>query len=446
MQGTVEDVAVGRTPRKGIPEHGAHARIAVLVTPLVRGHPENRPPPQSAFLDLMREPEHELAYGIVDGNASVGGPVMRLEVPLAHALEHGGCGCRLGRPIGRADAVLVEPGDATVADHHEPVAEGTRCGSHANHWGAVAVDFRQRPIRGQASPDLTACHECLYHSLVDPLAKHAHRQVIAFGDQRGEFHIRHVQQEDVHGAADALPHHVLTQRELADVGPCRFRPLESHSQTFEQLQPARVDPHCAHQQVVGLRGMRTGFQYRTSVHQGDILDPLRHQVGASFDGQTLQVPVKAAPLAFLDPPGTRAAVDRRDPLLVQRCLDPYAAQIDVQHIRIDPSLDDGLGQCDSLGGQDLHQRFRDDAAAMVTACGARPDIVARLVQIHGQFQAHPLGQIQEEVAEEGSGGAAADDGDSRPILQPEAGLVVLDNAVQPINLGVLHRTHPEKPV
>lgn len=76
---------------------------------------------------------------------------MFLEVPGRHTAKDGGSSGRLCRAVGRPNAVLVQPGHATVTHQHHPVDEGPGRLPHVDLWRAVASPLRRVNLVGQGS-------------------------------------------------------------------------------------------------------------------------------------------------------------------------------------------------------------------------------------------------------------------------------------------------------
>ena len=112
-----------------------------------------------------------------------------------------------------------------------------------------------------------------------------------------------------------------------------------------------------------------------------------------------------------------APVHGRDPLFVKRGLDADVPCVGVHDVGIDATLHHGGRQVDAVGGQDLHQRFGDDAAAVVAAHRAEAAEILGLEHVDLYFQADSFGHVHEEVAEKGACRACADHRDARTVFQ-----------------------------
>jgi len=100
--------------------------------------------------------------------------------------------------------------------------------------------------------------------------------------------------------------------------------------------------------------------------------------------------------------------------------DADIADIHVQHVGFDSPPHDRRRQVDAFGREQLHQRFGNDAAAVVAARGTLVGEVARFVDVHRDIQIDRRGQAQQEMGEERSCRPAADHADARAIGQREA--------------------------
>jgi hypothetical protein len=183
----------------------------------------------------------------------------------------------------------------------------------------------------------------------------------------------------------SCPKKIRRCRSLSRRGACTPGP------TFEDLQDRAVDAGGGGKQVV-LAGR---FSFRgeagSAVRQGNAFHTFADDVGALLLRQAEEVTVEAAPLSFLDAAGSRAAMDRCDPLFAPGGLDPDGSHVHVEDVGLDPALHDRGRQDESLRGQELDQRFGNDAAAHVAAGGARLRKIARLVDVHKKIHADTLG-------------------------------------------------------
>jgi hypothetical protein len=73
------------------------------------------------------------------------------------------------------------------------------------------------------------------------------------------------------------------------------------------------------------------------------------------------------------------------------------------------------GQVDALGRQQLHERLRDDPAAVIAACRAAVSEVPGLEDVDLEVETDGLSHVEQEVREERSRRPATDDCDARAI-------------------------------
>ncbi len=116
-------------------------------------------------------------------------------------------------------------------------------------------------------------------------------------------------------------------------------------------------------------------------------------------------------------------MDCGDPFFLKRGIDADAADISVQHIRIDPPLYDRRRQVYTLGREHLDERLGDNPAAHVATARSGNRKVPRLIDIYSEIYSHALGSIQKEVGEKRTCRPASDHGHLRTVVQLEIGCV-----------------------
>ena len=341
---------------------------------------------------------------------------MLAEVVGRDAVECHRPGRGLGGAVGSADAVLVQPRRAAVADHNQPVTKGRARRADVDARVAVA-DVAGNHAAGEAPGHLRRAEEAIHQLFVDVVAQQAQRRVVALGDQRREFQSRDVQQEDVHRRTERLPDDLLAELELADEGLGERGGLMLLGQAFQR--PGEAAVHAAgdhHEVIVRVRAVGALHPHEI-IFLADVRDQLADQPRAPVAGELLQVAVEAVRVERLGVAGPVAPIDGGDAALVQGRGDLHVADVHVQGVGLEAALHHVVRQGDALGRQSLDQGLGDHAAAVVASGGTAMAEMAGLVEVHLQVQRHAFSHVQQEVAEHRSGGTRADDRYPCPVLQ-----------------------------
>ena len=185
----------------------------------------------------------------------------------------------------------------------------------------------------------------------------------------------------MHAASQMFDNRFLPEAEFADEGLGRLRGPIVQTEVLEQLQRGRVSAEGDHGEIIFAVLSLAGFNPDAASLTSDLFHPAGDGAGAFFFGHHHEISVEALALGNFQPLGTDAAKDRPDPLLVKRSFDPDAADIQMEHVGIDPAPDDGIGKVDPLDGQELDEGFGDDPAAHVAARGSRPVEVTAFVMV-----------------------------------------------------------------
>ena len=114
---------------------------------------------------------------------------------------------------------------------------------------------------------------------------------------------------------------------------------------------------------------------------------------------------------------TGPPIHGRDPFLLDRSFDPHLLPIHVQHVGFDAPLDHRPRKIDPVGGEVLHERLGDDAAAHVAGGGFRPDEVLGIVQVELELEPDGRRELECVVREQRPGRSASHHGDARTVAQ-----------------------------
>ena len=122
MDGSSEDLHVGCTAGKHVPEDLADVFVAPRDALLFLGHPEHRAPREGHHLHQLGGAEGDLADGVVPQDGLENGRVVAPEGILGDSLEDSGGGTGLRRLVRCPDSILVEAGDAAVTNEDNAIA------------------------------------------------------------------------------------------------------------------------------------------------------------------------------------------------------------------------------------------------------------------------------------------------------------------------------------
>jgi hypothetical protein len=150
-----------------------------------------------------------------------------------------------------------------------------------------------------------------------------------------------------------------------------------------------------------------------------LIHQLASDLRAAGNRQVLQVTVETDNMGWGWPRVTRTVttVNRRDSFLLQRRVDPDRSHVHVEHVGVDPTLDDLGRQAKPLCCQELNQELGYDTTAVVAPCWALVDKVARLVDVDVDVETDRLGHLEKKETKKGPRRPTANDSYARSILK-----------------------------
>ena len=107
MKCAQQDIAVGGTAGKDVPQHHAHALWTTHLLLFPADHGQHAAAGGSHPPDLARNQEKDLADAVVGGDRPANRPVMLLEICGRDALKNGGTGGSPGSAIGCPNTVNI---------------------------------------------------------------------------------------------------------------------------------------------------------------------------------------------------------------------------------------------------------------------------------------------------------------------------------------------------
>ncbi len=106
----------------------------------------------------------------------------------------------------------------------------------------------------------------------------------------------------------------------------------------------------------------------------------------------------------------------RNPFLPEWRFDHSPADIHMERVGFNASLDDSGRQVDSLSGKDLHQRFGDNPTAHVASGWGRMGEVTGFKNIHLNIDADPKSHIEKKICKKRTRRTASDNRDLRILV------------------------------